>query len=421
MWYAKNQLNDEIFNIIGNNSMNFRILSSVISSLSLFLILLLFLGCASTGVVLLDDTIKYTPSENVEILIEKPKRPYKVIAKLETKGIKGTSHTTILESMRQKAKSIGADAIIPTEDASEYQLPGVMYNPWLGGYQTLPGGKVPILRGYAIKYLSSFSSDKIESTQNNYIKIQRIYKQYLLLKITPNTPMNLNEKYPIVRNEMQNSQSYKYSPIGIAEVIKIAKDKVALKYILYNDRDTVNEYDCIKYSNDENIIRINHSNNKLPFSGGASFNFAPLILNGYGASIWFGSKRIRFLAEIFKFDVPNTFFRDNFENGKIEQAYRFSLDYFFLENLSGAYFPVGMEYFENSVGHKFTNVRGNYEMAFISFGIGYLLRFTNNFYFDSRVSLCASLSQETEIDVGGWKFMPDKAAYSIFFGLGFNF
>lgn len=54
--------------------------------------------------------------------------------------------------MRQKAKSIGADAIIPFEDASEYELPGVIYNPWLGDYQILSGGKVPILRGYAIKY-----------------------------------------------------------------------------------------------------------------------------------------------------------------------------------------------------------------------------------------------------------------------------
>jgi hypothetical protein len=117
--------------------------------------LLILIRCASTSVVLTDDTVVYPPTEKVEILTEKPNKPFKIIAKLETKGYKGTSQTTILKSMREKAKSIGADAIVPGEDASEFNLPGVIYNPWLGGYQTIGGGKIPILRGYAIKYISS--------------------------------------------------------------------------------------------------------------------------------------------------------------------------------------------------------------------------------------------------------------------------
>jgi hypothetical protein len=58
----------------------------------------------------------------------------------------------LLESMRQKAREIGADAVIPTEAASQRQPQGLIYNPWLGDYQTLGGWVLPKIRGLAIKY-----------------------------------------------------------------------------------------------------------------------------------------------------------------------------------------------------------------------------------------------------------------------------
>jgi len=289
--------------------------------------IILITGCATTNVVLLDETKKYPPTKSVQILNSIPNRPYEVIAQLETRESVGQSLPNLLESMREKAKFVGADAIIPIEEGREKLQQGFIYNPWLGGYQTIVGGQVPILRGYAIVFLDSRK------------------RQY---------------------------SNYNYTP-------------------------------------------------PKTFTGGASFNFALLALNGYGGSIWFGGKKIRFVTEIFKFDIPNTFYRDNFEKDKLEEAYRFSIDYFFIENLSSVYFPVGIEYWKISVGHKYTSARGNYEMVFISVGLGYLLRFNNNLYFDSRFSLNASLSQETEILVGGWKFVPDKAGYSAFLGFGFNF
>jgi len=57
--------------------------------------------------------------------------------------------------MKERARELGADAIIPTEERSEYQEPGFMYNALIGGYQSLPGGRVPILRGYAVIYESN--------------------------------------------------------------------------------------------------------------------------------------------------------------------------------------------------------------------------------------------------------------------------
>jgi hypothetical protein len=50
-------------------------------------------------------------------------------------------------------------------------------------------------------------------------------------------------------------------------------------------------------------------------------------------------------------------------------------------------------------------------MLYFSAGIGYLVNITNNFYFDSRFSLSASLSVPAEVDVGGYEFLPGKAAY----------
>jgi len=64
------------------------------------------------------DSIKFPKSRFVEILDKKPDEPYVVIATLETKGGIGISLPEILEGMRNKAKEIGADAIIPLKDVS---------------------------------------------------------------------------------------------------------------------------------------------------------------------------------------------------------------------------------------------------------------------------------------------------------------
>ena len=126
--------------------------------LLIFTILSIFItGCATTSVLMLDESKQYPPSQYVAILNDQPTEPYIVIAQLETRGAVGTSLPQVLESMRDEAKSIGADAIIPTEDVSEYQQQGLMYNPWLGGYQTLPGGKLPVIRGLAIRYKENLS------------------------------------------------------------------------------------------------------------------------------------------------------------------------------------------------------------------------------------------------------------------------
>ena len=116
-----------------------------------FALLLLICGCVTTSVVMLYESEKYPPTTSVAILSAAPERPCKAIAILEVTGPANTPLPDLLENMRKKAKDIGADAIMPTQDASQRQAQGHLYDPWLGEYQT-SGGIVPKIRGVAIKY-----------------------------------------------------------------------------------------------------------------------------------------------------------------------------------------------------------------------------------------------------------------------------
>ena len=109
-------------------------------------------GCAATSAVMLEGGATYPPTQNVQIITQTPNRPFKEIAILETRGPVNSPMPSLLENMKQKAAAIGADAVIPAEDLSMNQQQGLMYNPWLGGYQTIGGGTLPILRGVAIKF-----------------------------------------------------------------------------------------------------------------------------------------------------------------------------------------------------------------------------------------------------------------------------
>jgi len=85
----------------------------------LLLILLVFvfsLGCATTTThyAMLGNENAYPPTEKVEILRNPPAKPYKEIAIFEThsNSPEGGSEIECIQAMAEKAKSIGADAII---------------------------------------------------------------------------------------------------------------------------------------------------------------------------------------------------------------------------------------------------------------------------------------------------------------------
>jgi len=111
-------------------------------------------GCSvNTKAVMVEGNKHYQPTNNTQILTQYPERPYKQIAILESRGWdRNVSYPALLEDMRQKGMRLGADAIIPVQEKNDQTPQGFMYNPWLGGYHTLGGNSIPILRGVAIKY-----------------------------------------------------------------------------------------------------------------------------------------------------------------------------------------------------------------------------------------------------------------------------
>ena len=111
-----------------------------ITNIAVLFVTLIISGCATTSAVMLESGVSYPPTKNVQILTQAPTRAFKQIAMLEARGPVNTPITDLLESMRQKGAAIGADAVIPTENASTQTQQGLMYNPWLGGYQTIGGG-----------------------------------------------------------------------------------------------------------------------------------------------------------------------------------------------------------------------------------------------------------------------------------------
>ena len=118
---------------------------------ALITLLLVIDGCSTTRVVMLYESANYPPTTNVAILSAAPDRPCKAIAILETTGPANTPLPDLLESMRQKAKDIGADAIIPTQEASQRQVRSNLYLPWVSEGQSADS-VVPKIRGIAIKY-----------------------------------------------------------------------------------------------------------------------------------------------------------------------------------------------------------------------------------------------------------------------------
>ena len=102
-------------------------------ALPLLLAVALLSACTRTDAVRMNDSTRYAPSQYLDVLNEPPSQPYEVISLLESRGAVGQSLPALLESMRDRAKRLGADAIIPTEERSQYQAPGFVYNSLIGG------------------------------------------------------------------------------------------------------------------------------------------------------------------------------------------------------------------------------------------------------------------------------------------------
>lgn len=150
--------------------------------LLLCLVALTLSACStvSTRVVELNPAQKYSPTERVEVLLQKPARPHVEIALLESRG---SSEAELLEDAREKAKALGADALVRLETERIYHEPVLVYDPWhdpfyhpfhpfgwshfrrpfhpfyspWGSYRYVGGGLTYVLKSAAIRYSSKES------------------------------------------------------------------------------------------------------------------------------------------------------------------------------------------------------------------------------------------------------------------------
>jgi hypothetical protein len=136
---------------------------------------LMLAACAnvSTHVVQLDPSRTFSPTQNVEVLLEKPKRPHTEIGLLESRGGIGVTEAELLNDAREKARALGADAIVRVESEQQYQPPVAIYDPWYdpfywsyryhraypppfvqpwAAYRLVGGGYTTTLKTRAIKY-----------------------------------------------------------------------------------------------------------------------------------------------------------------------------------------------------------------------------------------------------------------------------
>jgi hypothetical protein len=69
--------------------------------------------------------VKYPPTLKVEVLTKPPSRPYKSFAVLECEPAPHGKSEELWEGLKQKAKEIGADAIILCQPGPDQGLPGI--------------------------------------------------------------------------------------------------------------------------------------------------------------------------------------------------------------------------------------------------------------------------------------------------------
>lgn len=99
----------------------------------------------STQVVKLDPAREHAPTTQVEVLLAKPARAHVEIALLESLG---GSEAEILNDAREKARALGADAIIRIETERRHHPAVAVYDPWLdpffhGNFRRRPFPPVP--------------------------------------------------------------------------------------------------------------------------------------------------------------------------------------------------------------------------------------------------------------------------------------
>ncbi|WP_142660162.1 hypothetical protein [Methylacidimicrobium tartarophylax] len=126
----------------------------------LALLLLCSAGCVHQEAVRVRHltTARYLPSRYVQVYRKAPENPYEKIAVLEASGQPDTPRSQLLDSIVEKARELGAEAVIVEDKSQPIGNPLVM-NPTGGMYTVNPGMQmIPRYRATAIRFTGEASS-----------------------------------------------------------------------------------------------------------------------------------------------------------------------------------------------------------------------------------------------------------------------
>ena len=113
----------------------------------LFTFLFIFYGCVSISFLPKDESIKYSPTDSVEVYWEEPQESYFIIGKIIVES-EDYGEEELFKRLKQKAMEVGAYAIIMTGSNQQSSVYGTPMN---GGTLILSGTRRR-LEAFAIRF-----------------------------------------------------------------------------------------------------------------------------------------------------------------------------------------------------------------------------------------------------------------------------
>ena len=116
-----------------------------------FLLVFLFtcVGCATITFLPTDESVKYPPTDSVEIYWQQPQKPYYIIGKVSAKS-EDFGEGTLFKMLKKKAMAEGAHAIIMGGTSQEGSVVG---GPVYGGGTWIAPVISTRLEGIAIRFI----------------------------------------------------------------------------------------------------------------------------------------------------------------------------------------------------------------------------------------------------------------------------
>ena len=100
---------------------------------------------------MINSSSKYPPTDNVEILFDVPTdRDCKMIGIIEGNGTQFNNYSAVLKKVQEKARKIGAHAVVPLKTDNQYVADSIVRN-IDGSPLTIPGGNKITIKAAALR------------------------------------------------------------------------------------------------------------------------------------------------------------------------------------------------------------------------------------------------------------------------------